>query len=89
MISEKIFASRAINPSVSTSASIVLSIPNSKLLPTNVSLLLTAVKRTIRGDFGNGNERVNALGNHYNEVMDQVNKNYKNGTTNWDNIRIY
>ena len=51
--------------------------------------LLTAVKRTIRGDFGNGEERVKALGDHYDEVMYQVNKNYENGTTNWDNIRIY
>lgn len=63
--------------------------PEPQPIPSPSYDLLTAVKRTIRGDFGNGEERVNALGEHYNEVMDQVNKNYKNGTTNWDNIRIY
>ena len=46
-------------------------------------------KRTIRGDFGNGREK-KLLGDKYDEVQKQVNLNYdKNGTTNWDNIRIY
>ena len=47
------------------------------------------VRRTIRGDFGNGEERKRRLGNNYNEVQKQVNLNYQNGTTNWDNVRIY
>ncbi|MBP5426687.1 MAG: CHAP domain-containing protein [Clostridiales bacterium] len=51
--------------------------------------LLDLVRKTIRGDFGNGQDRVNALGDNYNEVQRQVNLNYQHGTTNWDNIRIY
>lgn len=51
--------------------------------------LLDLVRRTIRGDFGNGEERKRRLGNNYNEVQKQVNLNYQNGTTNWDNVRIY
>lgn len=54
--------------------------------------LLTIVKRTIRGDFGNQPERqkkIEALGYDYNQVRDQVNKNYANGTTRWDNIKLY
>lgn len=51
--------------------------------------LLLLVKMTIRGDFGNGEERKQRLGGRYDEVQRQVNLNYQNGTTNWDNIRIY
>lgn len=51
--------------------------------------LLDLVRRTIRGDFGNGQDRVNALGDNYAEVQRQVNLNYANGTTRWDNVRIY
>lgn len=51
--------------------------------------LLLLVKMTIRGDFGNGEERKLRLGGRYAEVQRQVNLNYANGTTNWDNIRIY
>ena len=51
--------------------------------------LLLLVKMTIRGDFGNGEERKQKLGGRYTEVQRQVNLNYANGTTNWDNIRIY
>lgn len=51
--------------------------------------ILDLVRRTIRGDFGNGEERRRRLGNNYNEVQRQVNLNYQNGTTNWDNVRIY
>ena len=51
--------------------------------------ILDLVKKTIRGDFGNGTARKNALGNNYSEVQRQVNLNYKNGTTNWNNIRLY
>lgn len=51
--------------------------------------LLEAVKKTIRGDYGNGQARKDALGSHYNEVQDQVNKNFANGTTRWDNIKLY
>lgn len=53
------------------------------------SSLLLLVKQTIRGDYGNGEERKNRLGGRYEEVQNQVNLNYLNGTTNWDNIRLY
>ena len=51
--------------------------------------ILDLVKRTIRGDFGNGEERKRRLGNNYDEVQKQVNLNYQNNTTRWDNIRLY
>ena len=51
--------------------------------------VLLAVKKTIRGDYGNGQARKNALGSHYYEVQRQVNLNYRHGTTRWDNIRLY
>ena len=51
--------------------------------------LLILVKQTIRGDYGDGEERKQKLGGRYNEVQNQVNLNYQHGTTNWDNIRIY
>lgn len=53
------------------------------------SSLLLLVKMTIRGDFGNGEERKQKLGGRYSEVQRQVNLNYEHGTTNWDNIRLY
>ena len=51
--------------------------------------ILELVRKTIRGDFGNGEDRRNALGSNYAEVQNQVNLNFQNGTTNWDNIRLY
>lgn len=51
--------------------------------------ILDLVKKTIRGDFGNGEDRRNALGSNYDEVQNQVNLNFQNGTTNWDNIKLY
>lgn len=51
--------------------------------------ILTLVKKTIRGDFGNGEARKKALGSNFDEVQRQVNLNYKNGTTRWDNIKLY
>ena len=51
--------------------------------------LLTLVKMTIRGDFGNGAKRREILGNRYNEVQNQVNLNIKNKNTNWDTIKLY
>lgn len=51
--------------------------------------LLDLVRRTIRGDFGNGENRARALGSNYAEVQRQVNLNYKNGTTSWNSVRIY
>lgn len=51
--------------------------------------ILTLVKKTIRGDFGNGDARKKALGSNYDEVQRQVNLNFKNGTTRWDNIKLY
>ena len=51
--------------------------------------LLTLVKKTIRGDFGTGQARRNALGSRYDEVQRQVNLNLKNGLSRWDNIRLF
>lgn len=51
--------------------------------------LLTLVKKTIRGDFGNGDARRKALGSRYDEVQAQVNKNLNAGLTRWDNIRLF
>lgn len=55
----------------------------------DVNSLLVLVKQTIRGDYGNGEERKQKLGGRYKEVQNQVNLNYKYGTTAWDKIRIY
>ena len=55
----------------------------------NKANILLMVKKTIRGDYGNGQARKNKLGKYYNEVQHQVNLNYKNGTTRWDNIKLY
>ena len=43
--------------------------------------ILELVKKTIRGDFGNGEARRKALGSNYDEVQRQVNLNLKNGLT--------
>ena len=51
--------------------------------------ILDLVRKTIRGDFGNGEDRKNSLGSNYEEVQRQVNLNIQNGTTNWDNVRLY
>ena len=51
--------------------------------------ILDLVRKTIRGDFGNGEDRRNALGSNYDEVQRQVNLNFQNGTTNWNNVRLY
>ena len=56
--------------------------------PTPVDLL-DLVRKTIRGDFGNGEARRQALGSNYAEVQRQVNLNFEYGTTRWDNVRIY
>lgn len=50
--------------------------------------LLTLVRKTIRGDFGNGEARKKALGDKYQEVQNQVNKNVKANHWSWDSIRI-
>ena len=64
----------------------VIKIPNAEKPSVDI---LELVKKTIRGDFGNGDRRKKALGNNYNEVQRQVNLNYQNGTTNWNNIKLY
>lgn len=51
--------------------------------------ILELVRKTIRGDFGNGEERKQALGENYSEVQREVNLNFENGTTSWDNIKLY
>lgn len=51
--------------------------------------IVDLVRKTIRGDFGNGEDRKSALGSNYDEVQRQVNLNIQNGTTNWDNVKLY
>lgn len=51
--------------------------------------ILELVKKTIRGDFGNGEARRKALGSNYDEVQRQVNLNLKNVLTRWDNIKLF
>lgn len=51
--------------------------------------ILTMVKKTIRGDYGNGEERKQKLGKYYDEVQHQVNLNLRDGRTRWDNIKLY
>lgn len=63
--------------------------PTTPSNPTPSVDILTMVKKTIRGDYGNGEARRKALGSNYNEVQRQVNLNFRNGTTNWNNIRLY
>lgn len=57
--------------------------------PTPSVDILDLVRKTIRGDFGNGEARRKALGSNYNEVQRQVNLNLKNGLTRWDNIKLF
>lgn len=59
----------------------------------NESLLLL-VRRTIRGDFGNGNNRKTILVTRYGEetakeVQRQVNLNVKDNNWKWDKIHLY
>ena len=64
--------------------------PTTTLQPSTPSVdILTLVKKTIRGDFGNGQARRNALGSNYDEVQRQVNLNIQHGTNRWDNIKLY
>ena len=63
--------------------------PQEDLSKVNKPNILLMVKKTIRGDYGNGEARKNKLGKYYDEVQHQVNLNYKNGTTRWDNIKLY
>lgn len=51
--------------------------------------LLDLVRKTIRGDFGNGEERKEALGDMYDKVQYNVERNLADGNTNWDDIRLY
>ena len=51
--------------------------------------LLELVRRTIRGDFGNGTTRKKKIGATYNIVQNQVNLNLKNGLTRWDKIKLF
>lgn len=49
--------------------------------------LINLIKRTINGDFGNGEDRKNNLGDLYSIVQEQVNLNYDHGTIN--NPKLY
>lgn len=67
--------------------------PKKETAPVDESLLLL-VRRTIRGDFGNGKNRRTILVTRYgearaNEVQRQVNENVKHNNWNWDKIKLY
>lgn len=62
---------------------------NTPSSPTPSVDILDLVRKTIRGDFGNGEARRKALGSNYDEVQRQVNLNLKNGLTRWDNIKLF
>lgn len=62
---------------------------NTPSSPTPNVDILDLVRKTIRGDFGNGEARRKALGSNYDEVQRQVNLNLKNGLTRWDNIKLF
>lgn len=47
-----------------------------------IDLILTA-KKTIRGDYGNGANRKEALGSNYSAVQNQVNEFYRLGQLQW------
>lgn len=51
--------------------------------------MLDLVRKTIRGDFGNGVTRKQNLGSNYAEVQRQVNLNVQHGLTRWDNIKLF
>lgn len=51
--------------------------------------LLDLVRRTIKGDFGNGKRRKKLLGKNYSEVQKQVTQNLKDGNTQWSKIKLY
>lgn len=51
--------------------------------------ILDLVRKTIRGDFGNGETRKQKLGSNYDEVQRQVNLNLKAGLTQWDKIKLF
>ena len=67
--------------------------PKEETSPVDENLLLL-VRRTIRGDFGNGKNRRTILVTRYgeaiaDEVQRQVNKNVKHNNWNWDKIHLY
>jgi len=62
---------------------------NSSSNSSNNNDLLTLVRKTIRGDFGNGDARKKALGSNYTEVQKQVNANLNAGLTQWDKIKLF
>jgi hypothetical protein len=47
---------------------------------------LTNAKKAIRGDYGNGTDRKQALGNDYSDVQSLVNKNVRAGNLVWNSI---
>lgn len=51
--------------------------------------LLNLVRRTIRGDFGNGQERIKKLGTNYKTVQNQVNLNLKDNRITWNKIKLF
>lgn len=70
-------------------AALGTSLPESKPVVDNNKSIDELAREVIAGKYGNGQARKDALGSHYSEVQNQVNKNLANGTTRWDNIKLY
>lgn len=51
--------------------------------------IIDLVRKTMHGDFGNGENRKKALGAYYEEVQKQINLNIQNGNTLYDEIKYY
>lgn len=61
--------------------------PSDDLVKETTNNLIEVIRRTINGDYGNGDERKEALGQLWEIIQYQVDQNFENGTT--DDIRLY
>lgn len=76
--SEDTAALKEMSASISTDASVT----KNSIQSSNIDII-TMAKKTIRGDFGNGNERKRNLGNNYANIQDKVNELYELGQLQW------
>lgn len=76
-------------PAPSTPAAPKPSTPTTNTDKLTDAKLLELVRKTIRGDFGNGKTREKKLGSYFKEVQRQVNLNLSKGNTRWNKIKLY
>lgn len=67
---------------LNASTSHAVSVTNDSTQSSDIDII-TMAKKTIRGDFGNGNERKRNLGNNYANIQDKVNELYELGQLQW------